>query len=90
MCYAVGSPSLRWWQTKDNEEHPVGSWRRTDTGSVPTCGPAARVGFNWITNTSIKLAHTPIGLEHTSIGVDGIVRNRGILNIAHVRMYCPN
>ena len=23
----------------------VVSWRRTDTGSVPTCGPAARVGL---------------------------------------------
>jgi|GEM_PF-4371429 len=44
---------------KDNEE-----WRRTDTGSVPTCGPAARVGFDWITNTSIELAHTPIRLGY--------------------------
>ena len=73
MCYAVGIPSWRWWQTKDNEEHPCWvmeadkdneEWRRTDTGSVPTCGPAARVGFDWITDTSIGLAHTSIKLEH--------------------------
>ena len=63
MCYAVGSLSLRWWQTKDNEEHPC--WVvETDRHGVCPYMRACSPSWIGITNTSIELAHTSIGLEY--------------------------
>ncbi len=82
MCYAVGSPSWRWWQTKDNEGHLcwvveadkeqreaslLGHGDGQTRGLSLHAGLQPELDFDWITNTSIELAHTSIEREYTSI-----------------------
>ena len=71
MCYVLGSPSWRWWQIKDNEEHPCWVMEADKDqrgasllcrGSGQTRGLSLHAGLqpelDWIgiTNTSIELA----------------------------------
>ena len=65
MCYAVGSPSWRWWQTKDQRGASLlGRGDGQTRGLSLHAGLQPELDFDWITNTSIELAHTPIGLEY--------------------------